>query len=337
MSKISVIIPVYNVGKTLNKCLDSVINQTFKDLEIICIDDCSTDNSFEILEEYSKKDERIIILRNEINRGLGITRNHGMKYATGEYIHFLDSDDWMELNAYEIIAESLNNSPDVVCFLWNNIDIRNNKILAEKFKYNIESSNYNDNPEVLENWGISVWHRLYRHEYLLSECICFNDYRCFEDIEYIYKVLITAKKINFVNKNLLNYRINNPYSLLGKASHFYKCAIDSYNTIYEYSKIISDNRREILLSKLFNSLLYKLVGSFSAGVLEHSELQNIVSDIDLSVFPRDKKAYKWFNYYNEIMHYPAFVIKLRYKFRLYLRKNFYYLYQFLAEFKEKIR
>lgn len=337
MPKISVIIPVYNVEKTLHKCLDSVIGQTFKNLEIICVNDASTDSSPYILQEYAKKDKRIKIINNEKNLGLGLTRNHGMEYATGDYIHFLDSDDWMELDAYEILTSNLDNTPDVVCFLWNNIDIRNNKIRAEKFKYNIVSSNYDENSLVLEDWGISVWHRIYRHNYLLSTGISFNDYRCFEDIEYIYKVLITAKKINFVNKNLINYRINNPVSLLGKASNFYNCAIDSYNTIYECSKILSDIRREILLSKLFNSLLYKLVGSLSAGVLSHTELKKIVSDIDLTVFSQDKNQYKWFVYYNEIMNYPTFIIKLRYRLRLYLKKNFYYFYQFCTELKEKIK
>ena len=105
--KISVIIPVYNVEKYLRQCLDSVINQTYKDLEIICVEDCSTDNSPQILQEYAQKDERIKILYNEKNSKLGPTRNNGLKVATGEYIHFLDSDDWLEPDAYEILVNHL--------------------------------------------------------------------------------------------------------------------------------------------------------------------------------------------------------------------------------------
>ena len=337
MPKISVIVPVYNVGKTLGKCLDSLILQTFKDIEIICVDDCSTDGSADILEEYSKKDQRIKILHNSSNQGLGLTRNHGVEYATGEYIHFLDSDDWMELNAYETLVNSVNDNPDVICFLWNNFDVRNNNIRPEKFKTSYLVENFNDNPSILDDWGISVWHRIYRREFLKSENIIFNDYRCFEDIEYIYKVLITAKKIVFVNKNLINYRINNPNSLLGKSFSFYNCAIDSYNTIYEYSKMLNSDIREILLAKLLNSLLYKLVGSFTVGVLDYSSLKSIVSNLDLSIFKLEKKSYKWYIYYNEVMNYPAFIIKLMYKFRQYLRNNFYCLYNLFAGIKEKIR
>ena len=335
MPKISVIIPVYNVEKYLCKCLDSVLNQTFSDIEIICVNDASTDTSLQILNEYRHKDSRITIINNEKNLGLGLTRNHGLQYASGEYVHFLDSDDWIENNAYETLVSSLDNNPDVICFLWNYIDIKNNSIRPEKFKNNIISANFNDNREILDDWGISVWHRLYRRKYLISENVYFNDYRCFEDIEYIYKVLITAKKINFVNKNLINYRINNQASLLGKSFNFYNCAIDSYNTIYEFSKNLSDDRREILLAKLFNSLLYKLVGSFYAGVLDYKALKNIVSNIDLTVFTGDKKSYKWYVYYNEIMNYPAFIIKLRYGLRKYLKNNLYYLYQLLAGFRGK--
>ena len=98
MVKVSVVIPVYNVEGYLEECLDSVINQTLEDIEIICINDGSTDNSLEILEEYAKKDNRIKILNQE-NQGISATRNNGLKICKGKYICFLDSDDYLELNA----------------------------------------------------------------------------------------------------------------------------------------------------------------------------------------------------------------------------------------------
>ena len=99
--KISIIIPVYNVEEYLPKCLDSVINQTLKDIEIICINDCSTDNSLEILENYVKKDSRIIVLNQEKNQGQGAARNRGLQIASGEYVGFVDSDDWVENDYFE--------------------------------------------------------------------------------------------------------------------------------------------------------------------------------------------------------------------------------------------
>ena len=93
---ISVIVPVYNVENYLGKCLDSLINQTYKDIEIICINDGSTDNSLNILREYEQMDSRIIII-DQKNGGLSNARNIGLKEAAGEYIMFVDSDDWIDL------------------------------------------------------------------------------------------------------------------------------------------------------------------------------------------------------------------------------------------------
>ena len=102
---ISLIIPVYNVEKYLARCLDSVINQTFKDLEIICIDDGSTDNSSDILQNYALKDERIVVIR-QANAGLSAVRNVGISRAKGEYICFIDSDDWIDFDFCEKLYNS---------------------------------------------------------------------------------------------------------------------------------------------------------------------------------------------------------------------------------------
>ena len=100
MPKISVIIPVYNVERFLKKCLESVINQTLSDLEIICINDGSTDKSLSILNSFAQKDNRIIVI-NQDNQGQSCARNAGLSIATGKYIGFVDSDDWIDLDFYE--------------------------------------------------------------------------------------------------------------------------------------------------------------------------------------------------------------------------------------------
>lgn len=103
--KVSVIIPVYNAEEYLVKCLDSVLTQTLHEIEIICIDDCSVDNSIKILENFSQKDQRIRFFKNDKNIGQGLTRNKGLELAVGEYIAFVDSDDWIESNMYEVLYE----------------------------------------------------------------------------------------------------------------------------------------------------------------------------------------------------------------------------------------
>lgn len=114
--KVSVIVPVFNVETYLPKCLDSILNQTLTDIEVICIDDCSSDNSYEILKEYQTKDSRLKCYRNEKNIGQGLTRNKGIDIAQGEYIAFVDSDDWIELDMYESLYKaSYLHKYDLIC------------------------------------------------------------------------------------------------------------------------------------------------------------------------------------------------------------------------------
>ena len=117
MPKISIIIPVYNVEKYLRECLDSCVNQTLEDIEIICVDDASPDNSIKVLEEYQQKDPRIKIFRHEINKNLGAARNTGVVNATGEYVWFVDSDDYIDTKACQILYDAIKDfDVDMLCF-----------------------------------------------------------------------------------------------------------------------------------------------------------------------------------------------------------------------------
>ena len=115
MAKISVVVPVYNVEAYLERCLDSLINQTLSDIEIICVNDGSTDSSPEKLEEFAKKDSRIKIINQE-NGGLSAARNTGIEAATGEYIGFVDSDDYVDLDFYEkLYNAATSHNADISC------------------------------------------------------------------------------------------------------------------------------------------------------------------------------------------------------------------------------
>ena len=110
MKKVSIVIPIYNVEEYINKCLDSVCNQTLKDIEIICVNDCSPDNCQQILLEYAEKDSRIKIIKREKNGGLSAARNNGLKEARGEYVYFLDSDDWIDADYIECMYNAAQES-----------------------------------------------------------------------------------------------------------------------------------------------------------------------------------------------------------------------------------
>ena len=134
MPKVSVIIPVNNTEKYITKCLDSVINQTLKDIEIICVNDSSTDNSLSILKEYAKKDNRLKLIDLPQNQGAGDAKNAGLKLVQGEYLGFVDSDDYIDLNYYE---ELYNKAKE------NDADIVKSKLLMLEFDGTKKRSNLN--------------------------------------------------------------------------------------------------------------------------------------------------------------------------------------------------
>lgn len=193
-NKISVIIPVYNTERYLDKCIESVVNQTYKNLEIILVDDGSTDKSGIICDNWKEKDERIIVIHKE-NGGVSSARNIGLKYVTGNYIAWLDSDDWIESDMYGIMMEAIckNTSDVVVCDYTKD----SNKVDSQqKIKY----KNYNRKKateEVLKGGLTSfLWDKLYRAE--LFHNISFQGVVC-EDLLANSKIFLEADTVTLIN------------------------------------------------------------------------------------------------------------------------------------------
>ena len=201
---ISVIIPVYNVSKYLVECLDSVINQTYKNLEIILIDDGSTDGSGEICDKYAKIDNRIIVIHQK-NSGAGAAKNAGLKIATGDILAFVDSDDYLEKDAYEYMTNIMNEEhADIVHCSFRNIFInkKEDKIfINETMKYNSES--YLE--LFLTDWTCGLlWNKLYRKK--LFDDIFFKENRIIDDEFFTYQGVMNASKIIYTTKIIYNYR-----------------------------------------------------------------------------------------------------------------------------------
>ena len=117
MTKFSIIVPVYNVEKEIRECLDSIKNQTYNDFEVLCVDDCGKDSSMDIVREFAAEDSRFKILTHEHNSGVSAARNTGLDAAAGDIIMFVDSDDWIEPNALEILVDKLNKTQcEVIMF-----------------------------------------------------------------------------------------------------------------------------------------------------------------------------------------------------------------------------
>jgi glycosyltransferase involved in cell wall biosynthesis len=159
MPLISIIIPVYNVEKYLSECLDSIMNQTFSDIEIICINDGSTDNSLAYLEKYSQKGSRVIVINQE-NKGQAVARNIGIKAAKGKYVLFVDSDDWIAQNSCETLLSYLTEDIDLIIFdtnIFGEFDKSMNKYFQPKF-----SGKLNISGDVILKTPTSPWNKIYR-------------------------------------------------------------------------------------------------------------------------------------------------------------------------------
>ena len=207
--KVSVIIPVYNASDYLHECLDSLINQTLKNIEIICVDDGSTDNSLEILKKYADKDGRITVISQK-NLHAGVARNAGLAVAKGEYIHFVDSDDWIDLDTYE---EVLPKEPvDICIFSGERVDYTANKkfemswLISKKLKgfYNSKDL-YND---LYGGFSPEIWNKLYRRSFLNINSIRFQNIVSCNDIYFSYVSLGLSKKIYVKHLVKYHYRFN---------------------------------------------------------------------------------------------------------------------------------
>ncbi len=207
--KISVIIPVYNVEKYLARCLDSVVNQTLKDIEIICVDDGSTDKSIVIAQEYAKRDNRISVIHQE-NKGVSAARNAGMKIASGKYISFIDGDDWIDLDFLEKLYNAAESSgADAACAEIKRPHASGRSPYKLKFESSEVLSSVADKFKTLE-----IPRKCYACNkiYLLSELkrqnFKFIEGKMFEDIYFTPRFLFNCKKVVTVPGVCYHYWVN---------------------------------------------------------------------------------------------------------------------------------
>lgn len=201
MKKVSVIIPVYNVEKYIKKCLDSLVNQTLSDIEIIVVNDGTPDNSQIIIDEYVKNyPDKVISIVKE-NGGQGSARNIGLGKATGEYIGYVDSDDYVELNMYEELYDKAKENDSDIIICGNNIVYENNYKKISEINYDNKYNNF----ENAFFGKMAVWNKLYKKEILINNNIKFKEKVWYEDFAFTLKTLVNAKTIAFLDKSLYNY------------------------------------------------------------------------------------------------------------------------------------
>lgn len=206
----SVIIPIYNVERYLRDCLDSVLNQTFADWEAICVNDGSTDKSVVIMEEYASKDNRFSVISQD-NGGLSTARNAGMKAAKGEYVVFLDSDDWLEKNALEVLTNHLDGE-DMLCFSGRRFFEADKAFRqADNLKpcsYSLGMEYYNDNTLQCRDFAfVCVVLRAYKRSFLIDNSLWFKEGIFHEDNLFTPLVCYHAHRVKQIPDCLYDYRV----------------------------------------------------------------------------------------------------------------------------------
>ena len=197
--KVSVIVPVYCVEKYIPKCLDSLVNQTLEDIEVIVVNDGSPDNSQKIIDKYAKKYPNKIKSFKKENGGQGSARNYGLTKANGEYIGYVDSDDYVELDMYEKLYNKAKN---------DNLDIAicGNYNVSEDYKdkkEDLEFIKYEDNKINALLGKKAVWNKIYKKN--IVESLQFRSKLWYEDFDFSIKAICNAKKIDYINEPLYDY------------------------------------------------------------------------------------------------------------------------------------
>ena len=234
MPLVSVIIPVYNVEKYLRQCLDSVTAQTLSNIEIICVNDSSTDGSLSILEEYAEKDDRIRVVTQQ-NGGAGAARNRGLSMASGKYLSFLDSDDFFEPDMLELAyRKAEEDRADFVVFNSNQYYTDKEKFVEVAWTLRVKEippytpfshRQMTDNIfKVFVGWA---WDKLYNREFVMKNHLLFQEQRTSNDMYFVFSAVAIAKRISVVNKVLAHQRRDAKDSLSKTRENSWYCFYDA--------------------------------------------------------------------------------------------------------------
>lgn len=263
MKKVSIVVPVYNMEKYLEKCMDSLVNQTLEDIEIIVVNDGSTDNSIKILKKYKKKYPDKLIIIDQENQGISVARNNGIDISTGKYIGFVDSDDYVKYDMFENLYNKIEKSKaDIVVCNYQKYFMKSEDYINIDMVKNINKNNIFEEPAILNNIYFAPWNKLYKQS--LFDGIRFPIQKKYEDINAILKVFSKAKKIDKISDYLYIYRINEN----GETLTINKKICDIVFIFEDLINYLKDNKKYNLISyelkKLcIDQLFYYLILSYS--------------------------------------------------------------------------
>lgn len=317
--KVSIIIPVYNSGDLLIKCLDSVKNQTLQDIEIICIDDGSTDYSPAILDDYAKNDNRFKIFHQK-NVGAGISRNIAIDKVKGEFLMFVDSDDWIEEDTCEkLYYHSINLNSDLVLFdavrhlpdnqSWDLIHFDGNEIIQDFHSFSFNYEFVKD--KVLNAYFGVIWSKFYKSSFILENNIKFPNHKLYNDVEFHVKTMLLAKSISYYPKIFYHYnRIGqNSLQTLFVTS---KDAIVFYDVMCGIREFLLDNE---LLTEFKNEFIIFTFKEFSRKLNEidikykplyFEKIKSFLISSDFSIYELNKISFIYLVFYIHVINSNSF-------------------------------
>lgn len=241
--KLSIIVPVYGVEKYIDKCLNSLVKQSLKEIEVIVVNDGTKDNSQKIIDKYVKKYPDKIKSYIKENGGQGSARNYGLKKATGEYIGYVDSDDFVEKDMYKKLYNKAkeNNYDIVVCGNYNVSEDYQNK--------NIDTfiNNYNTDLEKIFFGKMAVWNKIYKRDILIKNKLEFKEKVWYEDLAFSLKAIMNSNTFAFIDEPLYDYLIREGSTMNNSNVQRNLEILDAFNDILSY---IKHNKKEEYFSKI---------------------------------------------------------------------------------------
>ncbi len=309
---ISVIVPVYNTAKYLDKCLESILQQSMREIEIICVDDCSFDGSYLIVEKYKKQDERIKLIRHNENKGSGGARNTGIIAAKANFIASVDSDDTMLPNMIQALWDECENGKfDIVDCGFYLVDEEGRRLSKRRYAHQVIANNQDNNVDIFSLLSSNFWNKLWRKSLFLENQIFFPEGIYYEDLATIPRLLAKSKNIKIIDKCLYNYliregSITNSYSQKHIDDYFkvfsilknflvnqnmfegYRTTFESvvHNNIYYHTRhILSLEMDDYKLSRYLDRLL--TLKSEYLNIKKPSVSGNI-SELTLALMPRSQ-------------------------------------------------
>ena len=307
--KISILTPIYNAESFLKQCAESVINQPFREIEWVCVNDGSTDNSLHILEQYAQKDSRIRVI-NQTNQGPAVALNRAMENATGEFIHFLDADDYLTDNAYEkpyVIASK--NNLDILKVKAYPINAFTGQLIggtiADRYALSkMSPENYKkpfsfvEFPEKLTSYPVfAPWSGIYRRSFLMDNNIRFNSLRAFADHSFYFTAIAHSRRIMIADAYVLYSRRHNPNSLVGDYVKRFSEHFESFNIIREDCSFLPKKAYSSVLSSEIESIFswYHKVLNQNDDSMEATQLMNdFARSFDISVINNKCKNSLWY-------------------------------------------